>query len=880
MKRCQVGTFFYLQLLEIFKHYYIIYRGRFDKIMECVMKYSRTAIKVLKAQYLSILKKCVLINAGLFIGLAFGGEAVAAKTAEVSSGQDFYTAVADSDVSRINLTNDIILEEDLDSRHDDLKINGNGYSIDGNGYAGFDLSGGSTLEISNISKISGFLSDRKGGVFANSGTLSISNSTFTNNATASGQSGGVLYNRGTVNDINITAYQNSGYDGAVIYNDSTIYNINGIYINNTADKSAGVLYNDGRVYSLSGIFMDNTATNGAGGVIYNDARGSMLHIVADKTDTIFSDNKANGKYNAIQNDRGTIHLNAGQGKLIFNDSIINVNTVNLEVNKDNVKIDKDGNFAPTFGTVYLNDKISGDPAFSPNIKLNLYNGTLKLGSYKHQDGTVTYGNFDKYVDFKAKGGTLDIGTNQVCSRSASFEKNSTLAVTVNSLTEYGTFTADKFAIEEGAKIQATLGQGIIQTNVPQTITLLSQTSGSFDDNFTPINQNNMYGLKKGDNAGEYIITQLKTASDVSQAAGGSANNTGTANAWVDGNRFAAGSAAGELADKLAALAQNDAYNFNRALSALAPEVSPIAKTAAIDHSSQVFNAVSTRMSGGAISSSASGKSSGDEVFDNGATWVQLLANKSKFDGTRKAHGFDSKAAGVAFGAEKQINQDVKAGAGYAYTNGEIDAYMRDVDVDTHTVFAYGEYKLNNWFVNGAVSYSFSDYDESKNVLGSHYKADYDVKMLGVQLMSGYDFHPALANITPFGGLRYNHMHRSSYHDTANQDVAADNMEILTTVAGVKIGKDFTTCEGTLWRPEVRAAMTYDVISDKENAVVSLLNGSGYLVEGERLKRLGFEAGLGVTLEVSNKIEAAVGYEGRFREDYTDHTGLISAKYKF
>ena len=75
-------------------------------------------------------------------------------------------------------------------------------------------------------------------------------------------------------------------------------------------------------------------------------------------------------------------------------------------------------------------------------------------------------------------------------------------------------------------------------------------------------------------------------------------------------------------------------------------------------------------------------------------------------------------------------------------------------------------------------------------------------------------------------------------------------------------------------------MTYDLVSDKENAVVGLLNGSSYFVEGERLDRFGVEAGLGLTVDVNDNVEAAVGYEGRFREDYTDHTGMISAKYKF
>ena len=41
-----------------------------------------------------------------------------------------------------------------------------------------------------------------------------------------------------------------------------------------------------------------------------------------------------------------------------------------------------------------------------------------------------------------------------------------------------------------------------------------------------------------------------------------------------------------------------------------------------------------------------------------------------------------------------------------------------------------------------------------------------------------------------------------------------------------------------------------------------------------------EFGAGITAEVNDNVELSLGYEGKFREDYQDHTGLINAKYKF
>lgn len=41
-----------------------------------------------------------------------------------------------------------------------------------------------------------------------------------------------------------------------------------------------------------------------------------------------------------------------------------------------------------------------------------------------------------------------------------------------------------------------------------------------------------------------------------------------------------------------------------------------------------------------------------------------------------------------------------------------------------------------------------------------------------------------------------------------------------------------------------------------------------------------DADAGVTAELNNAWEVSAGYEGKFRDDYKDHSGILSAKYKF
>ena len=135
-------------------------------------------------------------------------------------------------------------------------------------------------------------------------------------------------------------------------------------------------------------------------------------------------------------------------------------------------------------------------------------------------------------------------------------------------------------------------------------------------------------------------------------------------------------------------------------------------------------------------------------------------------------------------------------------------------------------------------------------------------------------------VTPEVGLRYVHISQDAYTDSADQRVSGNDSDILTGVIGAKVTKAWQMSNGMMLKPEARFALTYDLMNDDAASVVSLANGSAYTVEGEALDRFGMEFGAGITAEVNDNVEFSLGYEGKFREDYQDHTGLLNAKYKF
>ena len=493
------------------------------------------------------------------------------------------------------------------------------------------------------------------------------------------------------------------------------------------------------------------------------------------------------------------------------------------------------------------------------------------------------------------GSVLDLGTSTLNAKNVELFEDAQVNLTVASLDNHGAIAAsDKITFvggnaEDGysnganknINLNVTMQNGLVKKDETTDLTLLTATNG-FDGDFNNINvANNRYKFEQIE-AGKFKVTGTATGEDIAKDAGGTVNNADTAAAWVDGDSFKAGTQAAVVAEKLNELSQKAGSEqaYVDALTAVAPEVAPMVQHTQTETANQVFGAIGTRLSGGSISTGGEGMSSGDNVFERAAMWVQGLFNHSKLDDTSKAYGFDADSSGVAMGAEKYVTEDTKVGLGYAYTNTDIDGFMRSTDVDTHTAFVYGEYKPSNWYVNGIASYGWSDYDESKNVAGINVKSDYDVETFGLQAMTGYDMQFKHFGLTPEVGLRYVHISQDGYTDSADQKVSGNDSDILTGVIGAKVSKTWTLENGMNIKPEARIAATYDLTNDDTNSVVTLANGSAYMVEGDALDRFGMEFGAGVTAEVNNNVDFSLGYEGKFREDYQDHTGLVNLKYKF
>ena len=220
------------------------------------------------------------------------------------------------------------------------------------------------------------------------------------------------------------------------------------------------------------------------------------------------------------------------------------------------------------------------------------------------------------------------------------------------------------------------------------------------------------------------------------------------------------------------------------------------------------------------------------------------------------------------------------GLGYAYTDSSVDALNRSVDGATHSLFAYGKYRLGQAFVKALGAFSMSDYEEDKHVLSHQVTADYDVDTWTLGVKGGYDFALGTTTITPEFGLSYLSIDSDDYTDSLGQAVTADRASVTTLTAGLKFQHNLATALNYALQVRAGLEFSYDLDADGIDYAVDLGNGQSYDVVGEDFERFAFSPSLGLKVVHSSGLEFDFSGGGSWRDNYHEAKFSAGLNYSF
>lgn len=683
-----------------------------------------------------------------------------------------------------------------------------------------------------------------------------SGSTFTGN---SAKTGGAIYNLGTMNvdgtfDGNSTT-ATRGHGGA-IYNAGEM-SVAGTFKNNTATNAAsqgGAIYNSGTLTVADNtVFSGNSTDTGDGGAIYNSGTlniGDNVTFSGNTGDgTLFMGTGAtttigdNVKF--VDNTHGTRGLQSGAISTRIGASAKNSSlTIDGATFTDNTA---GVNGGAIYNTVAMT--LNGENVFSGNMAGDVANDIHNIGTMTVASGTTTLGGgiTGNGALTIADGATLDIGTTTV--EQASIDIDGTLNASMLNSDNYGKLLADSITTGENGKLQLTIG----------SVGTYDIFGGIAHEDIT-IDAGLAYDVIN--NGADGIEIAIKAVEDIAADTG--LSNQGAATIAVLANTDDDVLTAISLRAQTELAAGNVDY-VEHETAKLNPENKPVAHSISSSVQNQVLSLAAGRMTGGTV-----GRSGGDLANADYGIWAQGLYNHSKLNGQ-----FKGDTTGISVGADALIDGKYTIGIGYAYNDTDVDSDSRDTKIESNSLFLYGQYKPNNWYVNAALNYTMGNYTETSNPFGVQFESEYDVDSFGGQVMTGYDF---ASGLTPEIGARYLHISQDAY-DVALGHVDGADMDYLTGVAGIRYAFEIESDMELKFRPELRAAATYDFLSDAAVATITAPGSVSYVIDADRLSRFGGEFGIGLAAEWRG-LTVSLNYDLDLHEDYTSQTGMLKFRYDF
>ena len=359
-------------------------------------------------------------------------------------------------------------------------------------------------------------------------------------------------------------------------------------------------------------------------------------------------------------------------------------------------------------------------------------------------------------------------------------------------------------------------------------------------------------------------------------------------AWIFGGEITENEKAIEIQNTLSENAQllgPNSKEYRDALNGLAPDTSSLIQSHTEEIITRLSNITSKHMYAAMERTGYvhNGKRFYKFPRKQANLWVQGILGQSENTGKK---GFDMDTEGIALGFENNISPDTRLGIAYSYSTTEGESVQRDTEISSHALMVYGSYNPNRFYMNWQALYAHSTYEEDKKVFHHHVSAEYDVDVFSGQILVGRKVGPfvttdwATGVISTEAGLRYTYINRGSYTDEVGQQVDSSTGHVLTGILGARYSVGYTLSPTMSFYPELKAGITYDFVeADLENSV-TLLNGSKYKVKNENMDRFGVEIGARVGLDINKRTELSLEYDGLFKGDYKNHTGLASMKYKF
>ncbi|WP_010168791.1 autotransporter family protein [Pseudomonas sp. PAMC 25886] len=265
-------------------------------------------------------------------------------------------------------------------------------------------------------------------------------------------------------------------------------------------------------------------------------------------------------------------------------------------------------------------------------------------------------------------------------------------------------------------------------------------------------------------------------------------------------------------------------------------------------------------------------------------WVQGLSSNMDQDGRGGDNGYSANSSGMAVGADGRLNDTTILGVAYSYLNSNIHSDRGNkTEVQGNALSLYGNWSLQNWFVDGSLSYGHNDNDSKRHVAGTTAKGSYGSDVLSASVLGGYTFKLSDAVlIEPRVAARYSSVRMDGFNEkgsSAALSTGSQRYEVGELGAGLRLAGNLPLSTGSL-QPEATLMAYHDLMGDRVAQTSSFVQGgSAFTVTGASVARDSYEASVGLNYQVS-ALTVGASYTRQARSGFDADGVMLKARYAF
>ncbi|WP_102959025.1 autotransporter domain-containing protein [Mangrovicella endophytica] len=272
-------------------------------------------------------------------------------------------------------------------------------------------------------------------------------------------------------------------------------------------------------------------------------------------------------------------------------------------------------------------------------------------------------------------------------------------------------------------------------------------------------------------------------------------------------------------------------------------------------------------------------------------WIGAFGDDLSVDPDGGAAGYDSNSAGVAGGVEYVMTgADYTAVIGLAggYSSTDVDIVAGGAAIDTGHVGLYAAWEQGPLALNGAIAYSFADFDLARAVLTSTASGSADGDAVSGYTEISYDIVPLIGGtgyrLAPAARLRGVHATRDAFTETGagilNLSVNEDDVSLLYGGIGLKAETEIVLGSAVL-TPELSVFYEHNFADNDRTGFATVTPAA---VGFETLVSAGAEdavaVGAGLGARFTETISGRLRYDGTFGDDMESHRGSATLSFAF